>query len=89
MIDNLIEHIRESLTGIPNNLPELKGLQAKMPEPYKGEDNYDHLDKWLQGLLRFFKLHCLTGMDKDRDYILVAETNLRGKAECWYSHKVK
>ena len=89
MIDNLIEHIREFLTEIPDNLPEIKGLQAKMPKPYEGEDNYDHLDKWLQGLLRFFKLHCLTGIEKDRDCILVAGTNLRGKAKHWYSHKVK
>ena len=89
MIDNLIEHIRESLTGIPDNLPEIKGLRAKMPEPYEGEDDYDRLDKWLQGLLRFFKLHRLTGMEKDRDRILVAGTNLRGKAERWYSHEVE
>ena len=51
MIDNLRQHIRESLTGIPNDLPELKGLRAKLPEAYQGEDDFDRLDNWLQGLL--------------------------------------
>ena len=41
MIDNLRQHIRESLTRIPNNLPELKGLHTKLLEAYQGEDNFD------------------------------------------------
>jgi len=81
MIDNLRQHIRESLSGIPNDLPELKGIRAKLPEAYEGEDDFDHLDNWLQGLLRFFKLHHLTGADKDGDRILVTGTSLKGKAE--------
>ena len=32
MIETLRDHIRESLMGIPNNLPEIKGLQAKLPD---------------------------------------------------------
>jgi hypothetical protein len=47
MIDNLRQHIRESLSGIPHNLPELKGIHAKLPEAYGGEDDFDHLDNWL------------------------------------------
>ena len=66
------------------------GQQSSMQSAITQESNdSDHLDKWLQGLLRFFKLHCLTGIEKDRDCILVAGTNLRGKAKHWYSHKVK
>jgi hypothetical protein len=37
--------------GILDNLPELKGLCAKMPEAYKGKDDFNRLDNWLQGLL--------------------------------------
>jgi hypothetical protein len=81
MIDNLRQHIRESLSGIPHDLPELKGVRAKLLEAYRGEDNFDHLNNWLQGLLRFFKLHCITGVDKDRDMVLVTGTSLKGKAE--------
>jgi hypothetical protein len=89
MIDNLRQHIRESLSGIPNDLPELKGVRAKLPEAYEGDDDFDRLDKWLQGLLRFFKLHRLTGAEKDRDRILVTGTSLKGKAERWFSHEVE
>jgi len=67
MIENLQRHIRDSLMGIPGDLPELKGVRAKLPEAYKGEDDFDRLDNWLQGLIRFFKLHRLTGEDKDAD----------------------
>jgi len=34
MIKTLIDHIRESLADIPDNLPELKGLRVKLPEAY-------------------------------------------------------
>ena len=81
MIDALRNHIRDSLMGIPNNLPEIKGLQAKLPEAYDSKDDFDCLDRWLQGLLRFFKIHHLTGADKDIDRVLVTGTCLKGKAE--------
>ena len=67
--------------GIPNDLPEPKGLRAKLPDTYEGKDDFkfDRLDNWLQGLLHFFNLHHLTGMDKDADRVLVTETSLKGK----------
>jgi len=89
MINALWNHIRDSLMGILNNLPEIKGLQAKLPKAYDSKDNFDHLDRWLQGLLRFFKIHCLTGVDKDIDWVLVTGTCLKGKAEQWFSHEVE
>jgi hypothetical protein len=89
MIDGLIEHIRESLKGIPDNLPEIKGLRAKLPESYEGEDDFDRLDKWLQGMLRYYKLQRLTADDKDKDRVLIAGSNLKGKAERWFCHEVE
>lgn len=35
------------------------------------------------------KIHCLTGVDKEQDSVLVAGTSLKGKAECWFSLEVK
>ena len=61
----------------------------KLPEPYEGEDDFDLLDRWLQGLLRFIKIHRLTGVDKDRDRVLVTGTSLKGKAERWFSQEVE
>ena len=89
MINTLRNHIRDLLMGIPNNLPEIKGLWAKLPEAYDGKDDFDYLDRWLQGLLRFFKIYCLTGADKDIDQVLVTGTCLKGKAERWFSHEVE
>jgi hypothetical protein len=89
MIDSLRDHIRTSLMGIPDNLPELKGLQAKMPDAYEGEDDFDHLKRWLHGLIRFMKIHCLTGADKEMDWILIMGTSLKGKAEHWFAQEVE
>ena len=51
MINNLLQHIRDSLVGIPANLPKIKGLRIRLPDAYEGEDDFDKLDSWLQGLL--------------------------------------
>jgi len=51
MIEHLKNNIRESLVGIPDNLPEIKGIQAKLPEAYEGKDDFNHLNSWLQGLM--------------------------------------
>ena len=89
MINNLLQHIRDSLIGAPANLPEIRGLRVKLPDAYEGEDDFDKLDRWLQGLLRYFKLHRLTEGDRDPDRIMLAGSCLRGKAERWYSQEVE
>jgi len=89
MIEDLRRHVRDSLIGIPDDLPELKGVHAKLPIAYNGKDDFDILSNWLQGLLQYFKLHRITGVDKDRDQVLVAGTSLAGKAERWFSHEVE
>jgi hypothetical protein len=47
MVESLQWHIWESLTGAPDDLPELKGLQAKLPTAFEGQDDFDCLDNWL------------------------------------------
>jgi hypothetical protein len=47
MIEGLWQHIQDSLTEIPDDLPELKGICMKLLDAYKGEDDFDHLDNWL------------------------------------------
>jgi hypothetical protein len=81
MINNLLWHIRDSLLRMPHDLPEIKGLCIKLPEAYTGKDNFDKLDSWLQGLLHYFKLNCITADDRDADRILVMGNCLKGKAE--------
>ena len=51
MINNLLQHIRDSLIGILANLPKIKGLRIRLPDVYEGKDDFDKLDSWLQGLL--------------------------------------
>jgi hypothetical protein len=89
MIDSLRDHIRTSLMGIPDNLPELKGLRAKMPDTYEGKDDFDCLKRWLHRLIRFIKIHRLTGADKEMDRILITGTSLKGKAEHWFAQEVE
>jgi hypothetical protein len=40
-------------------------------------------------MLRYYKLQHLTVMDKDKDCVLIAESNLKGKAECWFCYEVE
>jgi hypothetical protein len=89
MINGLIRHIRGSLRGIPNDLPEIKGLCVKLPDTYAGKDDFDKLENWLQGLLRYFKLNHLTAYDRDTDRVLVTGTCLKDKAERWFNHEVE
>jgi hypothetical protein len=77
------------LEGVPNDLPELKEVHAKLPVAYEGEDNFNCMDNWLQGILCYFKIHHLTGADWDEDRILVTETCMKGKAEHWLSQEVE
>ena len=79
-IENLRDHIQESLSRVPTNLPELKRVQLKQPKAYEGENDFDCLKEWLRGLARLFKLHCLTGKDKEDNQVLVAGTCLKGRA---------
>ena len=89
MNEGLRNYIRDSLFGMPDDLPEIKGLRAKLPEAYTGEDNFEHFENWVQGLLRYFKLHRLTGQGRDGDRILVAGSCLKGQAETWFNHEVE
>ena len=60
-----------------------------MPDAYKGEDDFDLLEKWLHSLIRFMKIHRLTGVDKELDWVLVTGTSLKGKAEWWFGQEVE
>jgi len=40
-------------------------------------------------MIRFIKIHRLTGVDKNLDWVLVTGTCLKGKAERWFSHEVE
>jgi hypothetical protein len=47
------------------------------------------MDNWLQGLLRFFKLHRMTVADRDADRVLVTGTCLKGRAQRWYNNETE
>jgi hypothetical protein len=89
MNEGLRNYIRDSLFGMPDDLPEIKGMRAKLPEAYTGEDDFERFENWVQGLLRYFKLHRLTGQGRDGDRILVAGSCLKGRAETWFNHEVE
>ena len=89
MIDNLIHHVRDSLAGTAPDLPEIKELQMKLSKAYTGKDDFDKLDNWLQGLLRYFKLNQLMLDNRDADSVLVTGHGLKGKAKQWFNHEVE
>jgi hypothetical protein len=44
MINYLLQHIQNSLSRMPYDLPEIKRLCIKLPKVYMGKDNFDKLD---------------------------------------------
>jgi hypothetical protein len=49
MIKSLRCYIRDSLVGVPFDLPEIKGLRAKLPNTYEGDKMMTTSTDWTIG----------------------------------------
>ena len=70
-------------------MPEVKGLKPALPEKYNGEDNLEVFDRWLMGLMRYFRLLRICGDELDEERVVILGDALTGTAASWYSQEVE
>ena len=70
-------------------LPEVKGLKPSLPKKYDGEDNLEVFDRWLMGLLRYFRLLRICGPELDEERVVICGEALEGIAASWYDQEVE
>ncbi|KIK10567.1 hypothetical protein PISMIDRAFT_20273 [Pisolithus microcarpus 441] len=68
--------------------PEVKAKKIAQPKYYKGQDDIDAFDKWVNQTLRWLKIYKVTGPGHDADRITYARTCLEGMAAQWFDQEV-
>ncbi|KIK12765.1 hypothetical protein PISMIDRAFT_120298, partial [Pisolithus microcarpus 441] len=68
--------------------PEVKAIKIAQPKYYKGQDDIDTFDKWVNQTLRWLKIYKVTGPARDADCIMYAGTCLEGMATQWFDQEV-
>ena len=67
----------------------MKNLRVPLPEKYSGEDDIEMFDSWLSGLLRWYRVHNVTGEAKNSSRVDLCGTTLKGLAAEWYTDEVE
>ncbi|KAI0324086.1 hypothetical protein GY45DRAFT_1341022 [Cubamyces sp. BRFM 1775] len=72
--------------GVQRLLTMIDEQLAKLPAPlrYKGKDDADKFEVWLQSLLEYLSTLRLTGKGFDKDRLLLAGNSLGGDTATWY-----
>ncbi|KIK22417.1 hypothetical protein PISMIDRAFT_102364, partial [Pisolithus microcarpus 441] len=68
--------------------PEVKAIKIAQPKYYKGQDDIDAFDKWVNQTLHWLKIYKVTGPGRDVDRITYAGTCLEGMATQWFNQEV-
>ncbi|KIK20359.1 hypothetical protein PISMIDRAFT_105930, partial [Pisolithus microcarpus 441] len=68
--------------------PEVKAIKIAQPKYYKGQDDINTFDKWVNQTLCWLKIYKVTGPARDVDHIMYAGTCLEGMAMQWFDQEV-
>ncbi|KIK10985.1 hypothetical protein PISMIDRAFT_19899 [Pisolithus microcarpus 441] len=68
--------------------PEVKVIKIAQPKYYKGQDDIDAFDEWVNQTLCWLKIYKVTGPGRDADRITYAGTCLEGMAVQWFDQEV-
>ncbi|KIK20524.1 hypothetical protein PISMIDRAFT_12904 [Pisolithus microcarpus 441] len=68
--------------------PEVKAIKITQPKYYKGQDDIDAFDEWVNQTLCWLKIYKVTGPGHDADRITYARTCLEGMATQWFDQEV-
>jgi len=69
--------------------PEVKSMKISQPKAYKGQDNIDIFDKWVNQILRWFRIYKVTGPIHNGDRVMYAGACLEDLAGQWFDQEVK
>src|ERR1700729_3086394 len=68
---------------------DTKSIRISAPDKYSGEDDIEKFDVWLTGLLRWMRVHNVTGPNKDTLRVDLCSTTLTSLAATWYTDNVE
>jgi hypothetical protein len=88
-IHNKFHHIINEYLG--DRIENLSGVKTpKVPEPkaYRGEGDAEVFDKWLVGLLRWFRVNRYCGMEFDKERVVCTALYLEDTTITWYDDNV-
>jgi len=69
--------------------PEVKSMKISQPKAYKGQDNIDIFDEWVNQILRWFRIYKVTGPIHDGDRVMYAGACLEDLAGQWFDQEVE
>jgi len=64
-------------------------MKISQPKAYKGQDNIDIFDKWVNQILRWFRIYKVTGPIRDGDRVMYAGACLEDLAGQWFDQEVE
>jgi len=64
-------------------------LRVPLPEKYSGDEDIEQFDGWLHSLLRWLKINHFTGLERERERIVLTAMYLGEKAKTWFNDNVE
>jgi hypothetical protein len=64
-------------------------LRVPLPEKYSGDEDIEQFDGWLHSLLRWLKINHFTGLECERECIMLTAMYLGEKAKTWFNDNVE
>jgi len=64
-------------------------VKSSQPKAYKGQDNIDIFDKWVNQILLWFRIYKVTGPISDGDRVMYVGACLEDLAGQWFDQEVK
>ena len=81
--------IRDRVGYELNTQADTKGIRISAPDKYSGEGDIEKFDIWITGLLRWMRVHNVTGPTKDMLRVDLCGTTLTLMAATWYTDNVE
>jgi len=90
LLDRYRQRIYEAVSqpGDPAG-PEVKSMKISQPKAYKGQDNINIFDEWVNQILRWFRIYKVTGPIRDGDRVMYAGACLEDLAGQWFDQEVE
>jgi len=90
LLDQYRQCVYEAVSqpGDPAGL-EVKSMKISQPKAYKGQDNINIFDEWVNQILRWFRIYKVTGPIRDGDRVMYAGACLEDLAGQWFDQEVE
>jgi len=92
--DTLLDQYRQCIyeaVGQPGDPvgPEVKSMKITQPKAYKGQDNINIFNEWVNQVLCWFRIYKVTGPARDGDRVTYMGACLEDLAGQWFDQEVE